>query len=253
VLWTNLGNVAWGRAGMKTQDNKNKFLERLDQLFEIASCQHEILLCEDAGCQGCQDGAHTSKECSCSRDKKIPKMELLFIKSMREFRPVGTKSKMMMGGMDKKENKRQVAAEERKAKEASNKELKEKKEKDKEKELEERSQVEQLLQDEENEAGQLDELVPRPVPDLGDSGDEDSEDEDWEQPDHGARRAGGLKRNRMPIPNTALAAVRFTLAHWKELYSALYHQTPRIPVVLLRSFVLRQNHLCSCRFGAGSA
>ena len=90
--------------------------------------------------------------------------------------------------------------------------MKENKETEKKKELEERSQLEQLELELEDEggfkAGQLDELVKRPQPGLCDySIDEDSEDEDWEPQDEGARR---LKRNYMPIPNTALAAVRLT-------------------------------------------
>jgi hypothetical protein len=201
-------NVVFGLGGMFNQANKDKFIERLDYLFDIASCKHEIQFCEDSGCQGCQDGVHI--DCCCSREKKIPKLELAFFKAMREHRPEGTKAGMMMAGKDKAECLRQDAAEERKAKEDSAKKMKENKEKEKETELEERSQLEQLLREDAggSEGGQLDELVKRPQPGLCDySSDEDSEDEDWEPQDEGARR---LKRNYMPIPNTALAAVRLT-------------------------------------------
>ena len=99
-------SVAWKAAveianGKKKESQKNTFQEKLDYLLDIASCSCNIILCEEANCPGCSDRVHCV--CKCSREKKIPKMELAFMKSMRERRPPGKRARMMMSYDDKEE------------------------------------------------------------------------------------------------------------------------------------------------------
>ena len=54
VAWTALENFAWKRGGMKKEEDRVTFKEKLDMLFNIASCSHTIVPCAEAGCEGCQ-------------------------------------------------------------------------------------------------------------------------------------------------------------------------------------------------------
>ena len=105
VAWTALGNVAWKRGGMIKEKDRAKFMDKLDFLFDIASCSHNILACSEMDCEGCKQGAHMP-ECSCRRECRIPQLELQFILSMRMHRPVSTKASMRMAEEDKAETKR---------------------------------------------------------------------------------------------------------------------------------------------------
>ena len=67
VAWTALENFAWNRGGMKKEDDRKSFIDKLDYLFNIASCGHNILPCSEAGCEGCQEGAHLA-DCNCKRE-----------------------------------------------------------------------------------------------------------------------------------------------------------------------------------------
>ena len=53
VAWAALENFAWKRGGMKKEEDRNKFQEKMDFLFNIASCSHSIVPCGEAGCEGC--------------------------------------------------------------------------------------------------------------------------------------------------------------------------------------------------------
>jgi hypothetical protein len=104
VTLTALENFAWNRGGMKKEEDRKSFLDRLDHLFNIASCGHNILPCTEAGCEGCQEGAHLA-DCNCKKEKKIPKLELAFMMSMKALRPPGQKATMMIAGVDSEEHK----------------------------------------------------------------------------------------------------------------------------------------------------
>ena len=86
---------------------KKLFIEKLDHLFDILVCQCPIIHCEKSECNKahCLGGAHIT--CSCSREVKIPTMELRFILDQRE--KVGLKGgQMLIAGPDRKESVRQA-------------------------------------------------------------------------------------------------------------------------------------------------
>ena len=181
VAWTALENFAWNRGGMKREEDRNNFLENLDSLFNITSCSHEILPCSESGCEGCQEGAHLL-DCTCRREKRIPKLELGFMMAMKTRRPPGQKASMMMTGPDVKETKRQQKAAERKEKDDKMKKATAEKEKEHQKELDDRrsAEAELLLQEQSTEA--TDESM--------------------------AEEEAVMKRNTLKITNTALATIR---------------------------------------------
>ena len=75
---------------------KKNLLESLDRLFDLVTCQCEIIDCEveDHNCSG----AHVI--CSC--EEKLPDMEAAWLKDQRN--KIGTTGgKYMMGGIDKEE------------------------------------------------------------------------------------------------------------------------------------------------------
>ena len=184
AAYTALGNLVRNRGNMKKQTDKDKFLMKLDFLFDIASCTCAILSCSEADCEGCHEAAHQVK-CSCSRERKIPSMEMRFMLAMRTHRPSGKKASMMMSGDDKKETKRQTAAENRKNKKDEVEKKREEKEKQKRRDLKERADANELL--------------------LLDSPDEEDHDKDdvWERD-----TTSVMEKNMLKMPNTALAAIR---------------------------------------------
>ena len=107
-LWVKVEDVALkrGRAG-----GRKKTMDMLDQLLDITTCPHKILLCNDPGsdCKGeqaCKVKAHI--KCSCPLQNKIPVLELLWLAKQRAKR--GEKSGMAMDKVDKVETKRQHTA-----------------------------------------------------------------------------------------------------------------------------------------------
>ena len=131
-MWERAEKVAQGRATKKEKELVDK---QLDSLFDITTCQHEILLCKDknSGCkekESCQMKAHI--QCDCPMACKLPKMELRWLYGQRN--KINEKSDMMMSSEDKDETEHQNKAESRKMQE----EEAEKKRKMKEKEEEEK-------------------------------------------------------------------------------------------------------------------
>ena len=179
VAWTSLENVAWKRVG---QEDSKTFQDKLDFLFNIAFCSHNILPCIESGCQGCQEKAHL-QECNCINAKKIPRLELAFMMSMKASRPPGEKASMMMAGPDLRETKKQEKAAQRKEGSDLAKEKAEKKERDFQEEMKERTAHEEMLL----------------VEDLSEAGIATTEVLDERNIN---------KYNTMKIPNTALAAIR---------------------------------------------
>ena len=96
------------------QSEKEEFLKKLDKLFNILHCHCPISTCTVNKCdKTCKMKVHIS--CTCTKDMKIPTMELEFLYYQRE--KTGVKSKMMMANPDIVETKRQIKQAERKEKE----------------------------------------------------------------------------------------------------------------------------------------
>ena len=78
-------NSLWVEAGKCTKQavKKNvlqKFIDNIDKLFDITSCNCLISSCDDVHCQGCSFNAHIS--CICSQDSKIPLKDLAIARSL---------------------------------------------------------------------------------------------------------------------------------------------------------------------------
>ena len=120
------------------------------------------------------------------REKRIPKLELAFMMSMKTRQPPGQKASMMMVGPDIKETKRQQKAAERKEKADKIKKATAEKENEPQKELDDRRGAEaELLLQEQNTEAKAETMAEENV----------------------------MKRNTLKIPNTALATIR-TEALW---------------------------------------
>ena len=171
---------------MKKAEDKQKYEDKLDTLFNLASCTHPILPCTEAECPGCKEGAHLMN-CTCKKEKRIPNLELKFVMVMREVRPPGQKARMLMGPKDVQESKRQNKALDRQANQEAAASKRAEQDKAAAAELEERGRTDELLLQEIGAESRGEEI------DL-DGGD-----------------AGLTTRNTMQIPHTALAAIRFFL------------------------------------------
>ena len=183
VAWTSLADSA--RMRNKKAD-RDKLQDRLDYLFPVTSCPHKACSCGEAGCEGCEAEARMLN-CNCKRGKKLPVIELKFMLAMQAHRP--GKASMMMTGADKVESERQLKAvrREKLVEERSKKNVE--KQKKEQEELEERRETElEMLMSEESGEGR-----------------EEPGELEQEQGLSGARK---LKRNTLPLLQTALAAVR---------------------------------------------
>jgi hypothetical protein len=85
--WKKAKDIVWKRLNKKSEIAT--FEARLDKLLDISKCRCEIQLCavkppceESKAGKKCKQGAHIS--CSCPREEKLPKLELLFIYKQRE-------------------------------------------------------------------------------------------------------------------------------------------------------------------------
>ena len=88
-----------------------KFYSGLDRLFDITKCCCSVMTCQETTkCSGCLSQFHIN--CDCSKEQKIPVLELGFIRAQRE--KIGTFSKMMIANRDDKETKKQNKTAERK-------------------------------------------------------------------------------------------------------------------------------------------
>ena len=89
-----------------------KIYSGLDRLFDITKCCCSIMTCQETtNCSGCPSQFHIN--CDCSKEQKIPVLELGFIRAQRE--KIGTFSTMMIANRDVKETKKQNKTAERKA------------------------------------------------------------------------------------------------------------------------------------------
>jgi hypothetical protein len=111
-LWDRSVKVAKGQAKKKEVDAVN---DLLDKVFDITTCNHVIMLCEDTN-SGCSDPKTCINKsyinCSCPLASRVPVLELRWLYGQRAKH--GEKSDMMMLTVDKKESDRQNRAEKRK-------------------------------------------------------------------------------------------------------------------------------------------
>ena len=73
------------------------FQAKCDKLFDLIICKCKILSCEESKCDGCEYSAHIN--CSCKKDKKIPRVELLYVMDQRSRR--GDKGQFQIADLDK--------------------------------------------------------------------------------------------------------------------------------------------------------
>ena len=100
--------VARGRVKLA---KKQAFIDKLDKLLDILNCKCTIQLCVELGCvkkgdSRCRMDAHA--DCTCTKEFKIPVLELAFIKAQREKE--GSTGAMQMAGVDTPETIRQIEA-----------------------------------------------------------------------------------------------------------------------------------------------
>ena len=58
---------------------RNIFMEKLDKLFDLFTCNRKILFCLENNCEeNCDRKAHIV--CTCKKEKKIPLLELYFVR-----------------------------------------------------------------------------------------------------------------------------------------------------------------------------
>lgn len=183
-LWDQANKVSLGRAKL---EEKDRFTEKLDKLMDILNCKCEIKTCTEVSCSSaCLNGVHIF--CDCSKDKKIPVIELAFIKGQRE--KVGSVGPHQIGPVDLPETRRQA---EQKERQKQKKQSEEKRRKKYEKEHEEVMQQCMLESGEESEkqAGELEQ--------------EESSDNSSDNVSANTKRA---KYNTEDITNIALASLR---------------------------------------------
>lgn len=101
TLWEEANKVSLGRA---KQQEKDKFMEKLDKLVDLLTCKCIIRSCAETQCNSaCVSSVHIF--CDCRRDTKIPFIELAFIKGQRE--KVGSVGPHQIGSVDFQECRRQ--------------------------------------------------------------------------------------------------------------------------------------------------
>ncbi|KAG7163047.1 hypothetical protein Hamer_G002105, partial [Homarus americanus] len=104
-LWHKAVETSLGKGNLA---RKNEFLHTLDTLFDILTCKCSIQLCSESNCSHSGKRENNSHiDCGCPREKKIPVLELEFIKAQRT-KAEGQRS-MQMGSIDYSETKKQIA------------------------------------------------------------------------------------------------------------------------------------------------
>ncbi|KAG7164077.1 hypothetical protein Hamer_G030356, partial [Homarus americanus] len=80
-LWHKAVETSLGKGNLA---RKNEFLHTLDTLFDILTCKCSIQLCSESNCSHSGKRENNSHiDCGCPREKKIPVLELEFIKTQR--------------------------------------------------------------------------------------------------------------------------------------------------------------------------
>ena len=195
------------------KETKEKIIKlwegKLDKLLDITKCRCKILLCtgENSPCKElkkCAAGVHIS--CSCSKDIKVPQLDLLWLRSQRE--KVGEKSGYQMYQIDKVETERQVKAGKRKITDIAS--LEKRKNSIKKAHINTQVQIENV-EDEVYESVGHDfnqETSLENIRNANEISSEDSSNNIKQKPSPFVT----IKQNYMKIPNTALASLRFDIS-----------------------------------------
>ena len=93
---------------------KKSFLDTIDSLIDILKCKCKISTCSTNNCAGCEFNAHI--ECTCPKEAKIPKIELVFLADQRNSKENGRK--LMIALKDTKETSRMELRNQRQKKES---------------------------------------------------------------------------------------------------------------------------------------
>ena len=107
-LWQEGMKISTGRVKIEA---KNNFMKKLDKVFDISFCKCKIELCPEKKCT-CKDNVHI--KCVCPKERKLPVLELRFLKSQRD--KVGSIGQLQIGNPDIPVTKKQQEALERKEK-----------------------------------------------------------------------------------------------------------------------------------------
>ncbi|KAG7174910.1 hypothetical protein Hamer_G031036, partial [Homarus americanus] len=104
-LWHKAVETSLGKGNLA---RKNEFLHTLDTLFDILTCKCSIQLYSESNCSHSGKRENNSHiDCGCPREKKIPVLELEFIKAQRT--KAEGQGSMQMGSIDYSETKKQIA------------------------------------------------------------------------------------------------------------------------------------------------
>ncbi|KAG7169208.1 hypothetical protein Hamer_G030767, partial [Homarus americanus] len=104
-LWHKAVETSLGKGNLA---RKNEFLHTLDTLFDILTCKCSIQLCSESNCSHSGKRENNSHiDCGCPREKKIPVLELEFIKAQKT--KAEGQGSMQMGSIDYSETKKQIA------------------------------------------------------------------------------------------------------------------------------------------------
>ncbi|KAG7178276.1 hypothetical protein Hamer_G023626 [Homarus americanus] len=140
-LWHKAVETSLGKGNLA---RKNEFLHTLDTLFDILTCKCSIQLCSESNCSHSGKRENNSHiDCGCPREKKIPVLELEFIKAQRT--KAEGQGSMQMGSIDYSETKKQIANAKKRE------QIREREQKKKMKSEEAIQREEELCQDEEEE------------------------------------------------------------------------------------------------------
>ena len=148
AVWGKVCEVANGKGKRK---DREKVADMLDRLLDIVNCQCPILLCcqQNSGCASpslCKVKAHTL--CSCSKEEKVPVLELEWLRSQRE--KIGEKGGMQMASADIPFSKQLQKTEENQTRKDEARQKREAKAEAKEEELKQRLEEELLNSQEED-------------------------------------------------------------------------------------------------------
>ncbi|KAG7159040.1 hypothetical protein Hamer_G030663, partial [Homarus americanus] len=104
-LWHKAVETSLGKGNVA---RKNEFLHTLDTPFDILTYKCSIQLCSESNCSHSGKRENNSHiDCGCPREKKIPVLELEFIKAQRT--KAEGQGSMQMGSIDYSETKKQIA------------------------------------------------------------------------------------------------------------------------------------------------
>ena len=111
-MWNKISDIVWHRTRVSLKQ-RDELETKLDKLLDIVICKCPISICSKPCSKDCL-GGHTV--CICPRYNKVPEVDLAWVHAQRQ--KVQEKSSMAIVGIDKVETNKKVKTEERKLKDA---------------------------------------------------------------------------------------------------------------------------------------